>query len=126
MIILPLFGAVFIMIATIFLFKWRKMTHTGIRTEGTIVELQRRKNSRSTFPVVSFQTIGNISITKVPDFSSFPAKIKVGDKVRVIYNPNDPNDFVVESGPARSIGFLLIGLALIIIWGALKWKRIEF
>lgn len=126
MIILPIFGAVFMMIALIFLFKLRKMTNHGIRTEGTIVELQRRKYSRSTFPVVSFQTIGNILITKVPEFSSFPGNVKVGDRVKVIYNPDDPNDFIVESGPARSIGFLLIGLALIIIWGALKWKQITF
>ncbi|AXY73726.1 DUF3592 domain-containing protein [Paraflavitalea soli] len=126
MIILPIFGAVFMLIPLVFLFKWRKMNNTGIRTEGTIVEFQRRKNARSAFPVVTFQTIGNISITKVPDFSSFPTKVKVGDKVSIIYNPDDPNDFIVESGPGRSIAFLLIGLALIIIWGALKWKQIEF
>lgn len=122
MIILPIFGAAFMLIAIIFLFQWRKMSNNGIRAEGIVVELQRRKNSRSTFPVVSFKTIGNISVTKIPDFSSFPARVKVGDKVKVIYNPDDPNDFMVESGPARSIAFLLIGLAMIIIWGVLKLR----
>lgn len=126
MIILPIFGVVFLLIAFIFIFKLKKMTKNGIRTEGIIFDIEVRKNSRNPYPVIRFQTIGNVVITKVPDFYSLPGYPKKGDKVKVIYNPDDPNDFIVESNPGRIIIFILFGLSFIIIWGVLKWKRVEF
>lgn len=126
MIILPIFGIVFLLIAFIFIFKLKKMTKNGIRTEGIIFDIEVRKHSRNPYPVIRFQTIGNVVITKVPDFYSLPGYPKKGDKVKVIYNPDDPNDFIVESNPGRIIIFILFGLSFIIIWGVLKWKRVEF
>ena len=125
MIILPVFGVVFLAIAFLFIVKLQKMKRNGIKTEGIIVDIEVRKNSRNPYPVIRFQTIGNIEITRVPDFYSLPGYPRRGDKVKVIYNPDDPNDFIVESNPIRVVIFLLVGLSFLIVWGVLKWKQIE-
>jgi hypothetical protein len=71
-------------------------------------------------------TIGNVEITKAPDFYSLARSPERGDKVNVIYNPDDPNDFVVEGNRTSVTPFILIGLSFIIIWGVLKWLHITF
>lgn len=126
MIVLPIFGLAFMLIALIFLFKMKKMTRTGIKTEGTVVDVEHRKNSKSVYPVIRFQTTGNEWISKTPGFFTF-AKVPVkGDTVKVIYNPDNPTDFVVESNANPVTPFLLIGLSFILLWGVLKWLHVHF
>jgi ketosteroid isomerase-like protein len=121
MIILLIFGLAFLMISLIFLFKLKKISRNGIKTEGIVFDVEYRKNYRISYPVIRFLTVQNVWITQTPGFWT-TAKVPIkGDKVSVIYNPDDPTDFVVEGKSNRVTPFILIGLSLIIIWGILKW-----
>ena len=126
MIFLLIFGLAFLMISLIFLFKLKKISRNGIKTEGIILDLEYKKNYKFPYPVIRFLTTENVSITQTPDFWSSTRSPNKGDKVNVTYNPDDPTDFVVEGKLNRVTPFILIGLSLIIIWGILKWLHIQF
>lgn len=126
MIILPIFGLLFIGLSLLFLFKRNQISRKGVRTEGTVTDLVRREGSRHVSPVIRFQTTNNEWITKSPDFWGTGRAPQRGDTVKVIYNPDDPGDFVVEGKTNGSIPFLLIGTGMILIWAALRWQHVRF
>jgi hypothetical protein len=125
MFMLPIFGFAFLAIALVFYLKLWKIKRNDIETEGEIVDVLRRKNSRSTFPIVKFQTVGNTWITRAPDFFSLGKAPQRGEKVKVIYNPHNPNDFVVRGKSGTIVPYLILGIFFLSIWGILLWQEIE-
>ena len=126
MIFLLIFGLAFLLIALVFLFKLKKISRNGIKTEGSVFDVEYKKNYKFPYPVIRFLTTENVCITQTPDFwanEKIPAK---GDKVKVIYNPDNPTDFVIEGKSNRVGPFILIGLCLIILWAVLKWLHVHF
>ena len=72
------------------------------RTDGTVVDLSRSKDSEGsvTFsPVVSFTTAEGRTVEFVSSSGSSSPSHSEGDRVEVLYDPDDPND-------ARLSGFL--------------------
>lgn len=83
---------------------------------GTVIAVVRQDNNFSdnnslpTFaPRVSFQTASGVAIEFLSEVSSFPAP-KVGDKVRVLYDPDDPKEATID-------GFMNKHLLELILFG---------
>jgi hypothetical protein len=126
MIFLLIFGLAFLMISLIFLFKLKKISRNGIKTEGVVFDVEYKKNYKFPYPVIRFLTTENVWITQSPDFWASSRSPNIGDSVNVTYNADDPTDFVIESKANRVTPFILIGVSLLIIWGILKWLHIQF
>src|SRR4051812_32513982 len=105
--------------------KHETLKRTGIRVEGTVVEIKEKPRRNLNFnkpptyyPVISFETIDSIPIVKDHDiFSSYPSAYAPWDKVTVLYDPTNPDTFTVEDLSNRLIGplIMLIGIAVIAI-----------
>lgn len=127
MIFLLIFGLAFLSISLIYFFKLKKISRNGIKTEGVVFDVEyNKKNYRIAYPVIRFLTTENVWVTQTPGFWTNAKPPAKGDKVNVIYNPDDPTNFVVESKVNRVTPFILIGLSFIILWGILKWLHVQF
>lgn len=91
-----LIGSVFLMVGVGF--GWSSCSLLGVaeRTEGTVIRLAGNGPRRGTAPVVEFFLDGNRR-----EFQSWlstsPPQFNVGDKVTVLYDPNDPQRASIES-----------------------------
>jgi hypothetical protein len=126
MIFLLIFGLAFLIIALAFFFKLKKISRNGIKTEGSVFDVEYKQNYRIPYPVIRFLTADNVWITQTPDYWSNDTVPVKGDKVHIIYNPDNPADFVVAGKSNRVRPFILIGLCFIILWGVLKELHVQF
>ncbi len=125
--------------------QWRASTQNQIAAmipaDGTVVEVVSRTSTsggeRRTFfyPVVEFRTVDGESIRFESSIGSNPAAYRVGDTVKVLYDPQTPQSALIDSwevwmpsGLAIGIGgfFALMGalvllnaLAFLLKWGGL-------
>lgn len=69
----------------------------GIRAEGTVTDHSRSTDSDGTkySPIITYSTEQNRQITFTAGFSSNPKMYVEGDKVTVIYDPDNPQDNVI-------------------------------
>jgi Protein of unknown function (DUF3592) len=119
-------GAVLIVVAAVMAVFTARFVATAERTEGTVIDLSRSEDSEGSVtysPVVRFTADGRtIQFTSSSGSSSPPS---VGDRVEVLYDPDDPDD-------ARLSGFLdlwlfplvagAIGIACGAIGGFIAWR----
>jgi hypothetical protein len=126
MIFLLIFGLAFLTIALVFLFKLKKISRHGIKTEGSVFDVEYKKNYKFPYPIIRFLTTENVWITQTPDFWANEKVPVKGEKVNVIYNPDNPADFVIAGKSNRVRSFILIGLSFIILWAVLKWLHVQF
>ena len=126
MIFLLLFGLAFLLLSLIYFFKVKKISRNGVKTEGVVFDVEFRRGYKTPYPVIRFLTTEKVWITQTPGFWTNARTPIKGDKVNVIYNPEDPTDFVVETKSNGSVAFIFIGLALILLWGILTWRHVRF
>lgn len=125
MIFLLLFGLAFLLLSLIYFLKVKKISRNGVKTEGVVFDVEFRRGYKTPYPVIRFTTEKGW-ITQTPGFWTNARTPIKGDKVNVIYNPEDPTDFVVETKSNGSVAFIFIGLALILLWGILTWRHVRF
>lgn len=129
-------GAVFFMIGSIFLgvglflyFCEADVEERGIGTEATVVKMVRSESHKSHayFPVVRFRDTQNVEHTVKSSYSA--SDLSVGDKVRLRYLPESPQEIAIEDDASGllNIAFIvlgavaeLIGLAMMV---AAQWKK---
>jgi hypothetical protein len=91
------------------------------------LDSEKSKNSDSNlqYPIIRFQTRKNKWITKAVDSGISTSTYKQGDKINVIYNPDKPEEFMIESKWQiliskgllfAGVGSLFIGLFLFYQW----------
>jgi hypothetical protein len=80
-------------------FKQRRTMESRTATTGTVVELARTHGRRGYIynPVVEFTPPSGQTIRFTSDFGSRPASHRVGQTVKVRYDPVDPQKAEVES-----------------------------
>ena len=86
---------------------------TAKQTEGLVTELIEKRDSDGSVtykPVVAFMADNGVLVNFTSSFSSNPPSYHVGEKVEVLYAPDDPND-------ARIRGFGSLWLAPVILGG---------
>ncbi|MFD2903777.1 DUF3592 domain-containing protein [Sphingobacterium anhuiense] len=76
----------------------RRLEKNGLRTEGIIVDLEFDRWSRISvyYPVVRYQTLDKENIRRKYSVGNYPASYEIGEKVIVIYNKDDTDDFILK------------------------------
>lgn len=111
-------GAVFLVYAIIQFFRILLLSSTGIGITATIIdfiEVERTHGLNEYFPVLKYQVPGGDAIVKKSYIGLDKKHSKnVGDQVKIICNPDNPGQFIIDSGIDkywRSLGSFIIGLA---------------
>lgn len=116
-------GAVF-MVGGIFLFLSNlRRTRTGLRAPAQVVDREwvRRRTSegteRASYPVVLFRTDDGQEVRTRTLTGGLFTRVRIGKNVRVIYEPGNPRNVVIDSvigrGTAGSALFVLAGIFLL-------------
>ncbi|MCS3557630.1 MULTISPECIES: DUF3592 domain-containing protein [unclassified Sphingobacterium] len=76
----------------------RRLEKNGLRTEGIIVDLDFDHWSRISvyYPVVRYQTLDKENVRRKYSVGNYPASYEIGEKVIVIYNKDDTDDFILK------------------------------
>ncbi len=93
--------------------KRNNLLRFGEEAEGVIISLKPHSETNS--PVIHFVTNRGVSITKEYEVGS--ESYKIGQKVKVLYDPVAPNEFTLRNDNSTIIVkymFLLIGVGFII------------
>jgi len=107
------FGSILIYIALKLQSRTQKLRKIGIQTEGIIFDTVPSDNpdSRAVYPLIRFVTSEKLWITEKYSISTIPGVNKKGDKVTVVYDPNNPKDFFIKSPLTSLMPKLIIILA---------------
>ena len=97
-------------------------------TSGDVVGNTMRLDPRGTqsyVPIVEFRT-GNGRVVRFTDmlFGTIPPTYKAGDKVRVVYDPKDPQTARIRSWSRLWLGSVMLmvaGLIPVVVGGAVVW-----
>lgn len=127
-VVFSLIGLVFLMIGVGFVCSSYSLLSVAQRTEGTVIRLVGNGRRGSVAPVVEFFLEGNRR-----EFQSWlstsPPQFGVGEKVTVLYDPNDPQRASIESFVTLwlfSTIFGGIGVVMLVVSGvlfAVFWLR---
>jgi len=84
----------------------------GQRTEAIVINIKVSdlKNDKSKYPVVQFSTATQETITATSTEGFFSSPIKKGKKVIVMYNKENPNDFMIQL-PKEKMTFITVVVA---------------
>lgn len=89
------------------------LKNNGIKVEGVIYSLEQDRRSGIYYPVVRFRTKENRWITKKLNFGTNPPQYAEGEKVSVLYDPDDPENVDFDSSFNLTVApalFIIIGL----------------
>lgn len=115
--ILIVLAFAFLIIGSLSYFTFIKISKNGIVTDGVIFDTESStiNNVRISYPTVRFLTVNNEWITETSKTGLFPSYYKNGEKVIVIYNPDNPKQFLIKSNYNKVVPFVIIiaGLALL-------------
>jgi hypothetical protein len=118
--------------------KRKKVIENGIEVTGIVFEYSENApvdytnstNSRSSCPTIRFVTKEGLWITEQADYGGSGFFLKQGQEVTVIYNADNPKEFIYKTSTDLSqIGYLvlIIGIASISValWFAHKYLTSE-
>lgn len=99
-----------------------KLLQTGVAADGKVINIEQVTSNDPDGvnyryrPVIEFPISKTETVTKTPEISTYPCPYKVGDKIKVIYDPANIDDFTLNDGPAVTIEIALfvIGVAALI------------
>ena len=124
-ILLMLMGAALCFVVFSIRNKYKKLMQTGEKVEGTLAGYAdvKIKNMNAKVPVVNFITKAGQAVTQKSEESFFPANARKGAKVVVFYNPDNPQECMIQGKKfgvmygvvmIGGIIFLLTGLILLL------------
>lgn len=97
--------------------KVKRLNSNGIEVEGIVFNIEMSDGSER--PVIRFLTTEELWITEAYHIGTLPASFKRGQKVKVVYNPEDPKDFILRSNKATSYvpSIILVAGMFLLMWG---------
>ena len=107
-IILIVFGIVFFVI--------NKENQNYIKIESTVIDVKEEQDTVSDGDGIETTTIYNVTLTYIVDGKEYTAtldnvsKHKVGDKMDIYYNPEDPNQITQTKSLLLPIGIIMAGI----------------
>lgn len=122
-------GVILIYVAIQFQSRTKQILKKGIQTKGVIFDILGSDNpdSSAMYPLVRFVTSENVWITEKYNISTIPGLLKKGQKVTVIYNPDNPKEFIIKSPINSFIPKFLIALSIVILAaGIYKLLHVKF
>ena len=88
-------GMVLLAVAVVSYWHTRQFRQNAASADGVVIE--NVWSSRTYFPQVRFRTSGGQDLTFTSNMGSKPASYQVGDRVRVLYDPEKPADASIDS-----------------------------
>jgi uncharacterized protein DUF3592 len=117
--IIILVGVILIMLSLYFTFQFRIIKKKGVQVDGIIFDLEPSSSGsiRTTYPVVRFLTKEQEWITLTSKIGVVPGVYKKGAKVSIIYEPENPQNFLINSKFTTTVPsiILLIGILVVAI-----------
>lgn len=117
-----LFGGIVVIILAIQLLrKFLKLRKHGMKAEACVVSIEERRGDEYTIyaPSIAYYTHHPFRIIKDAGIDTYNSnEYKIGDKIEVIYDPDDPEIFVVNKyrfGIPKIVAAVMLGLILIAI-----------
>ena len=118
------FGAVFTVFGIVKYEAREKLFKRDIRVKGLVVEIDAMVDSTintSYYPIVKFSTLQNDALTERYNLGFNPSTYKIGDTVTIIYNADNPKQFIIDDKDTKVMGPVLIGIGLVVISGVLLY-----
>ena len=115
--ILILLGLVSILVVVHYFLKVRELSKTGVKTEGIVFDTESEQMSgvASQYPIIRFTTQNEEWITEKYMIGIIPGMVKKGKKVQVIYNPEKPSEFIVQSPIFTPVFILMASVGLVFL-----------
>ncbi|HEX9060963.1 MAG TPA: DUF3592 domain-containing protein [Clostridia bacterium] len=116
-------GSIFILTGSVLIINQILFLNKACSAEGTVIDMKMSKgkghDKDTTFaPVVQFKLTEGENITFTSSVGSSPPQFKIGDSVKVLYNPDNPGNAEINSFLSLwflQIIFLFIGMVFFII-----------
>jgi hypothetical protein len=112
-------GVFFLIIAVVQYFRLRKLSENGIKTFAVIKDLIRSPQADGIvnyIPELEYKTMSGEIITMRSYIGNNKGKYKIGDKVAIVYNPDKPGEFLLDTGMDKYwkiLGSVIAGVAFI-------------
>jgi hypothetical protein len=119
-----LLGMVGLFIACIGIFKLylrRQLLKNGIRVPGTVISVDithSSDNTRLYHPTFYYVTIKGEEVTYRSNVGYSPSLYSVNEKVNIVYDPTEKDNFVVDTFISNNIGYLIVLFGLIFLFTA--------
>lgn len=127
--IIIIFGIAIFYVAFKFQLNTKKIAKIGEQAEGVVFDIVESSDTKSQvrYPIIRFVTSQKEWITEQYSISTLPGFFKKGQKVTIIYNPNNPKEFFVKSAVTSIAPMVAIALAVITLAvGVYKILQIKF
>lgn len=110
-------GIVLLYVAIRFRLNTQKIAKKGIETEGVVFDIVPSKNidSKANYPLIRFVTSEKEWITEEYNISAMFGFFKKGQKVTIVYNPDNTREFVVKSPITSVVPILVMILGILIL-----------
>lgn len=104
-------GIIMLTVTLVILYSVKKFNDSGVKTNGTVVDLIAKRGSKSTTysPVVTYNDEAGVKHRYISDVSSSPAAYSIGEQVAIYYNPRNPDDAKI-AGWMEYFGALITGI----------------
>jgi hypothetical protein len=109
--------------------EYKKMLVTGKRVEGVVFDMENTMDitsiafddgssagNRLHYPIIRYVTLEKEWVTKKYSIGSNPSPYNIGDTVKIIYDTNDIEHFIIDDNQSRFTWplVMIIGIALIV------------
>ena len=115
--VVVLFGLVFAAAGGFVFYRGHRLVRAGQRAEADVVDLHWSHHSEVYYPVVAFRTADGRAVEARTTAGRNPPAARVGQRVRVIYDPGAPHVVMIDSFDGRgtlvAAVFVLVGVGLI-------------
>jgi hypothetical protein len=93
----------------------RKLLKSGIRVEGRVIDNHFSVSSQIYYPVIRYVTLEKDWVTKKYDIGSSLPAFKEGETVKVIYSPDNHEQFMLDNRHSKLLApaLIIVGIALI-------------
>ncbi|WP_295791467.1 DUF3592 domain-containing protein [Mucilaginibacter sp.] len=102
----------------------KKILAKGVKVEGVVFDIEKNwdmdagdtSTSTQYYPVIRYVTAEKEWVTKKYEVTGGLNLYKVGDKVTVVYDPDEIEHFIIDDGKTKWLGplFIVVGIALIL------------
>jgi hypothetical protein len=102
----------------------------GLKTEGTVIDLKKHSSGKKAtyMPEIEFITDTGQTVACVYQISSSRPTYSVGQRVKIIYSKDNPENFIIDSKMAFVFPVILIlsGAVFVLIVIAVVIKKLKF
>ena len=117
--ILILISILIIIVACLLLSNIKRIAAEGVDVEGIIFDKEQSIDNSGFYPVVRFVTEYDEWITEPSKISVLAWNYKVGSKVSVVYQKNNPKNFFIKDSSTYVVPWIMIGMSICMLIGGL-------